>query len=640
MNVINPNNDILMCSQWKRLIQTLGATLLVFSTYLGSEAQSPFMLKAFQDVPQRLPYELGHVPQYKLFVGAPYISNINASFRSHGLSLGDIGLTGGQTFYQTDFKSLSQTAKKINPIDLGLNIDLLYFGYRFNRTLLTFHIGEKVNFRSEIPISAVELLGDVQQQTVLNSSQGYSMKNMSAEGLHYRYFGFGIRSAINKYVSVGFNVKYLKGIKFIHAIDRGISLVGDTDNPYFRVRGAVDVYASGLDILADQDGLKAVDYLQGSSLGNNGFAFDFGINLRFNDQFEIHGSLIDLGKINWQNDLNRFTANERTLQLNKTDINLFEEDFERTVNQDIYGNTDLADTLFDTKLVTQMIVGAYYHLNPDISFGLTANPRLLDEDMELFSSFSFSAKLNNFVELAGSATFGEKTFQVGAGGTFYAGPIQFYLATDNVISALSLKSTNNLHVTGGANLVFGRPKKRRKKRKKRKPSKKTEKKKRMLVGKEDSSKSEDYVAKPVNPIVEQTTPPAKTPSTPVIPTTEPVQEPETNDNTNDIIESLRFDEDPALELLVDLKGKAVDAKTKEQLKGVAVEFYRIEPNGQKTTLLLHGFYNGNIALHPNRYYTHELTITKQGYEPYFYTIKPGEMAGRTEVIKQFNLKPL
>ena len=656
----------------------LAIWLLSFGNMIG---QSVNTLRILKGLPQGLPYELGRIPKFRTSIGAPYISNMNIGLQSKGMTLGNVGLSNGTPFYDLDFSEIEGTVDPSNDLHMGLNVDLLHVGYRYRRTFFSFHIGERIDFNAGIPRAMFGLLGDVERGPQALANQQYDLGDFNQRGAHYRFFGFGVRTAINEYVSIGAKVKYLKGLKFIHTNNQGLNIFGISDNPMLGVQGTMDVFASGLDILSDSEGLTFWDYLQGSSLGNNGIAFDFGANLKFNENFEVFGSILDWGSISWESKVNKFSINDQSVQLDGTDLESFKSSFNDVVDN-LFFNDQQVDTIITTDLVMQSFFGGYYHMSPDLTIGLTGNTRLFEEDLEIYSTLSVSSNINNYLSVAGNATYGKGSFQLGAGLVFNAGPLQMYAATDNVLGFINIDETRQIQATGGINLLFGKPKpKRRKKGKtveqrekerakarKRKERKEERKAKARFVRNDlpekkktgtEAIKDEDINPQPrplqtntpttantavqidaedpeINALVREDVP------DPILEEDYVENEAEEEDligNSNNLLTN-NFDYDEDLELLLTLKGKAVDAESNEHLTGIAVEFYRLESNGSRSILLLHGFYNGNITLHPNRYYTHLLVVSKQGYEPGEFWVKPNDMKGLTELTKRFVLKPL
>ena len=442
--------------------------LLGMTFLLGNllTAQSSHTLRSFQSVPQALNFELGKLPNYRVFVGAPYISSINASLKSYGMKFQDAGIASGKSFFEQDFTSIANNIEDQNQLDLGLKMDLLYFGYRFGPVMFHMHIGERINFRSDMSQSMFRMLSGLDSFSGDISNNSFDLGNLNVTGMHYRFLGAGLTGAINDYVSVGFRVKYLKGLKVMQTNNNNLSLTGQNNSDYFRIGGNMDIISSGMDYLADLDERNLFDYFRGSSFGSHGVALDLGVNINFTEKLEVYATILDLGKVSWTQNINKFTIDHNRVSFRSSGLTEFEEDLD-VVFDDLYSGQSDFDTTFSTKLVSHAYAGARYQLNKLMAVTLMANARLLPDGLKLYNSVGFSAILNNYLEVVGNANFGEGRFGIGGGFAASAGPVQFYLAADNMPSIVSIGESKFLQFTGGLNVVLGKPKIKKKKKKKK-----------------------------------------------------------------------------------------------------------------------------------------------------------------------------
>ncbi len=627
--------------------------LLLLSGFLISstntiDAQTSHTLRSFQSVPQSMAFELGKLPNYRVFVGAPYISSINGTLRGSGMKLSDIGIASGQDFLAQDFNAIVNGVEEQSQLDLGLKMDLLYFGIRFGRMMFHMHIGERIALQSNFSKSMFQMISDVSQSSNDLYNSSYDLSNLRINGLHYRFLGAGLTGAINDYVSVGFRVKYLKGLKMIRSNNHNLGLSSSINSNRFNINGGLDILSTGMDYLADVDERNVFDYFKGSSFGSHGVALDVGINVQFTDKLEVFGSLLDLGKISWTKNIDKFTINNQQTTIRNSSLEEFEEDMD-VVFDDLYAGESNFDTTFSSSLVAHAYGGARYQLNQDMSLSLLANARFLPEGIKVYSSVGFSAVLNNYLEVVGNANYGEGAFSIGAGFSTYAGPVQFYLATDNLPAVFSIGQSKYVQATGGINVVLDRPKRKKKKKKKKyqRPTKPLEPGK---YSKSDRSKNKEepeavLAADKVRPTKETNTYREPDVAAPIV---------KENSNKKKATNRIDFgpdpkaaeevvkpaeevEEEPELDRLVVLEGKTVDKSTNEHLTGISIEFYKLNPDGSREIKLLQAFYNGNIQLHPDRNYPHVLYIKKTGYKTLQYNLTPKQMQGKTSLRLRFPL---
>lgn len=646
----------------KRGALLIGIALL--SLHLGF-AQTSRTIQTFQTVPQSLNFNLGKLPNYELFIGGPYISNVAGSLRSTGTTLNNLGIAAGKGFFESDFSSIVNKVDEMNKMDLGLKMDLLYLGIRSGNFMFHMHIGEQINFNGVIPRSFYQMMNDIQQGGDQLYSNPYDLSALSVNGLHYRYLGAGFTAALNEYVSIGARAKYLKGLKLVDSNNRGLGFSAQPNSTNFRVNGALDILSSGLDYLADLDNRNIFDYFKGSSIGSHGMAFDLGVNIHVNKDLEIYGTILDIGKINWTQNIDKYTVNNNAKnKFSNESTEAFKEDLDILTDELYLGESDF-DTSFSSKIPMQMFGGIAYQINQDISVKAITNIRSYRGEKEIYNTIAASAVLNNYLEVASNITFGKGGLNFGAGFVLNGGPMQFYVASDNLTSLLSVGEAKYLQGTAGINIVFGRPKRKIKKKKHHpNPTRKLvekeddEQERRNLANKDNeednlkrensSQEKESDQPKPVvvsenitteakdKPALISATNPSETvppPAEEIKTTTIPVEDiPEA---TEAVVEE---EEAPVeLERLVTLEGKTVDNATNEHLTGVTVEFYKVKPDNKLEVMLLTAFYNGNILLHPDRNFPHMIYIRKQGYKPYEYKLTPEEMSGKVSLNLRFAL---
>ena len=650
--------------------------LILFGT--NSFGQDNLTLSTISSVPQSYSYNLGKIPKYNFFVGAPYISNVNTSLRSSPMTLNDLGLTSSKAFFDQDFAGLSSLGEDQSPIDIGFQLDLLNFGYRFWGSYFTLHISEQIDFNASFPGNFWSLLDGVNTGDFSQTNNSFDLSNSSLEGIHYRTFELGFRTRMNEFVSFGVNAKYLKGVKIIASNNRGLSATGISDNPFFNLNGQLDIFASGLDILSDDEGLTVWDFLQGSGTGHSGFALDFGVNIAFTEKFELFGTIMDLGKISWTQSIGKYSINAQN-NFSRTDIEAFNGEVDRIIDN-IYYNEEVFDTTISTKLVTQGFFGGYLHLTEKVSVGAVTNARINNGNTSLRTALTLNTKFSNYVEVATNVSFGDRGVNIGGGFVFTGGPLQLYLVSDHLGSLISYGSAEYIHFNGGINLVFGAPKFKKKKKKKkfvRKPSgpilvknetpveptptnsntdtynivEQNETKEDFETNETSSpnTSNESTAQKEENNVVKEKVNTAPTNNKKAEFDDDNIEFAE-NVNPEDIDENLlgfdpedepliqKNEDNKELDALVEFNSEALDNVTNEHLTGIVVEFYRVEEAGKKKVLLIKGFYNGYITLHPDRNYTHFVEIRKQGYQDLKYKLTPAEMAGESEINRSFVLK--
>ena len=112
------------------MASTLLLALLCINVQLNAQKQSYHTLRSFQTVPHALQFDQGKLPNYRFFVGPPYVSNINLTTKTIGPTLSDLNLFGEGGLFGSDFDAILDVAEDFNSLEQDNKLDLVYFGYR------------------------------------------------------------------------------------------------------------------------------------------------------------------------------------------------------------------------------------------------------------------------------------------------------------------------------------------------------------------------------------------------------------------------------------------------------------------------------------------------------------------------------
>lgn len=600
------------------------AILIITNQRIFAQKQSYHTLRSFQTVPHALQFDIGKLPNFRFFVGPPYVSNINITLKTIGPTTDELNIFNSSEggFFGSDFDNLLGVAEDFNAFELDNKLDLLYFGYRLRNSFFSLHITDNVQIRGFYNKDFLQALNDVQQNSTGSViGKQYDLAQLGIDGVHYRTFGFGYRRSVNEYVSVGAKLKYIQGLSSIQTKNNGLGLRSSPDNENFTISNNMNVLYNGLAFLGT-DSLGIQDYFVGNSNGNIGFAFDIGLNLRLNDNLEFYVTAIDIGGLTMKNRVQQFSIDNNSLNLSTSNLEEFENELDDTF-EDAFLSEELTDTTLRISLASQAFVGGTYRFKKFYTIGAVANPKFRDGSIDFGGSIFFSALLNNFVEIAANANFDQDNFNAGLGFVFNGGPFQLYFASDNIFSAFQLTKSDNLAISTGMNFVFGRTNLKRKKKKKKfkKPVEETLTSEDRLMDELLNGGEEDTPAEEEATVAEEEV------EEPEAAAAEETEEPEEETPADE-------EEEPESKEVV-LNGIAVDDKTNEKLTGLSIEFYRVKSDGSREVLLFHSFYNGNINLQVDKDFDHIIVINKQGYGKKEFKINRNEVKGRSMVNKQF-----
>ncbi len=215
------------------------------------------------------------------------------------------------------------------------------------------------------------------------------------------------------------------------------------------------------------NGLQVIDF--SSEGGNTGFGFDLGITANLTDKLTLSASIIDIGSITWKTDTYEYTTrgkyNYGGLDLfsysNADTLNtqLLTEDLERIADE-LTDKLDIRNTTepgysYTTPLHTRGYLSGTYQLMDDLTVGALFyfdNTRIGTQP-----GFAISARKPFGKWVTAGATYAVRNGRfnnLGVNATGHFGPLQIYLATDNIIGAVNPLGSKNVNLRLGFNLVF------------------------------------------------------------------------------------------------------------------------------------------------------------------------------------------
>ena len=227
-------------------------------------------------------------------------------------------------------------------------------------SFFSFHITDNVQVRAFYPKAFFSLLKDVRSGNTDLAGSRYELNQLGINGVHYRTFGVGYRYGINEYISVGAKVKYIQGLSSIRSKNNGLAFNVGAGSTQFNIENDINFLYTGLAFLG-KDSLSLKDYFVGNSNGNNGFAFDIGLNLRLNDQLEFFVTAIDIGGLTMKNRVQEFTLNNSSVNLSANNLDDFEQELGDTFDE-AFLSEELTDTTFNIGLTSQAFVGGLIDL--------------------------------------------------------------------------------------------------------------------------------------------------------------------------------------------------------------------------------------------------------------------------------------
>ncbi len=592
-----------------------GLLLLLLSiSMLQMNAQRNITLYNLNAVPQSLSLNPGRMPLSNVYVGIPALGNMNATYSNSSFKFGELMLDGDENFFDNNFEDFLGILDQENRLITDVNINWLEFGFRIKNNFFSFQTGDYATFQVDYPKALFELLNDVSNEQIANTKT-YLLDQLGFNGTHFRSYGIGYTRVITPQLSMGVRAKWLSGLANVSTFNQGLSLVNALDNEYLTILGALSVYSSGLQTLENDPST----YFRGT--GNRGIAIDFGANLQVSDKIEVFGSILNLGRIRWKNDLTENTILAGNVEFSTSDFDQFEEELNNFVDS-LQMPTALPLGSYTTRLPAMAYFGGNYYFRPNTSAGLLINPRFYNGKTDWALSVALQHRLSRFLQaVVNYSTYNRSAFNFGAGIALNAGPLQLYFASDNILPVFNLDNAKNAQFNTGLNLTFGRMT-----REEQLEAWKTEVPALALKSKIEPLEQEaitDIEAEPtsqqeLNNQSEQKSKeelPAKKPKVKSRPEATPAP----------VVEEVK----PYLSFA----GIARSDNNDNALTGVSIELYRVQSDGSEELALINSFLDGNIKATLQRSQSYRMVVKKPGFADQEIRITPTEMAGKNELKK-------
>ena len=408
----------------------------------------------------------------KNYVSLPALGNINISFRGN-LALSDVlyqvnGKTA--TFLHPNLSSAEvlKNIKDKNQLGLNASLQVLSAGFKAFDGYNTIGINLRSNMHATLPGELFRLA----KEGVANKT--YDISHFNTHAKAYAEVALGHSHQINEQLHVGATLKVLIGGGNIDAQFNKAQLALGEDQWTITSDALIEANVKGLTYQTDINEDTNNSYVSGADvdgagLNGWGFALDLGAVYQLTDDWSLSASIIDLGIINWRNNMlattngeKTFSTDEYTFNIDDDQANNFDDELDRMTNalSSLYELEDKGDQGTISKAIgTTINLGASYTLPTyqQLKIGLLNTTHFQKNftwtDLRASANWSPS----NFFSTSVSAAVG--TFGGSMGWMLNLHPKGFnlYLAMDKITGKLSkqyipLSGAGTVHV--GLNIPF------------------------------------------------------------------------------------------------------------------------------------------------------------------------------------------
>lgn len=400
-----------------------------------------------------------------LYIAVPIIGSTHLNYYNTAVSINDAIKTVGGDSIALDIDNVVSNLNGLDIMGSEAHFTLLAGGFRKDDAYYTFSVTEKINTYTAIPKEPTliawngntEYLG---QQVDLS---GYRLNEM-----HTREYSVGISNNFTDNLRVGGRVSLLFGKSNVST--QKVQGTFYSDNRSFETTLDLDSRINSslpIDVAVDSAGIVTgvslqddFSYLKYFMNGRNvGLGIDLGFVYQVNDDLQLSGSLLNLGFIRWNTDVNNFTSkgaidivgSGNTSDLDAPDYVTSWMDSVLSV----FGLRQENEAYF-SNLAPEIYMGASYRITDKINGGALVHTQIYKNRIHPSLTLSGNAYVTNYLSGSISYTLQNKEFDnIGAGISLRLGAVHLHAMTDNIPGLIWFEDTRNINVRFGISLLFG-----------------------------------------------------------------------------------------------------------------------------------------------------------------------------------------
>lgn len=391
------------------------------------------------------------VPEGKIFIGLPGISGIHMN-ANNKLSYNQLFTKeSGQVILDVD-KALSNLQNQ-NMVTTSVGVSLFHFGIRFKQgAMLSVFANDRVEVDALYSKEMVKFLWRGNQPFL---GEDIKVNNVGTKDTYFREIGIGFAYSPSDYLDIGVRGKYLIGFfdaSTPHNFQATLNFNPETYAIDAEWKNAT-LRTSGVDIFQEEEGDLASHLAMN---GNAGFGIDLGATYHISPDYSIAGSITDLGFINWKEDITNYTLNDTTFFYDGVNLEDGIDDIEQVLRDSLFSifeTTENEDT-YSSLLPVRATASWIYHYDKKTDIYATISSRFIQRQIKMLYGGGITRKFGKSFTLSASATkLPQQFFNVGTAFAVKGGPVQFYMAVDQMIN-FSVPDAKAFDFRLGINLIL------------------------------------------------------------------------------------------------------------------------------------------------------------------------------------------
>lgn len=347
----------------------------------------------------------------------------------------------------------------------NMKLQILGLGFKGFKGYNTVEVNVRTNIEAILPGTLFELA----KTGLTNKTYDVSALDVHADA--YAEVALGHSHKINDKLRIGAKLKVLVGAGNVDLnMDNAYIKLGADGRYEAAVNGKVQTSVKGFQYKLDEDGnVDDVD-VDGPGVNGMGFAVDLGAQYKINDNLTVSAAFLDLGSINWKNNVVASASGKHTLNMTDFAYDADEDAFIDGNGREIDDAFDDFTDVYELKsegdkgsrskgLAATMNVGVEYKMPfyNKLSLGLLNTTRFNGDYS--WTDFRLSANVAPGKAFSASANLSAGTFGVGFGWMLDFHPKGFglFVGMDRMIAKMDkngIPLNSNMEFSMGINFPF------------------------------------------------------------------------------------------------------------------------------------------------------------------------------------------
>lgn len=435
----------------KKINSIFAVVFLACSLTVGAqELKSSYFIKSSNYRHELNPAFMGE----KGYVSFPALGNINVGTQSNvGLndfvyktndpsSKYDLTTFMSPTVNSEDFLG---SIKGKNRINANFGITLFSIGIKSKNGFSTFEARVKSNTQAILPYSLFDFM-----KTGMGKSY-YDLKDLAVRSNTYVEISVGHAHQINSKLNVGAKLKVLVGAANAEAKFDKLDVSLTDDKWEAHSQGTLDLGLSGASFKTDnQEGWVNNLHFDKAGVAGMGGAVDLGATYQFNDAINFSASLIDLGFMTWNKNLQAKSDATFTFDGFKNIAIDPESGDENSIDNQWDGIKDNLEELGhfypqkDAKTRTEMLsttmnLGASYILPyyQKLTFGFLSSTRFAGEYTSTYAMLSANVSPLSWIDASANYSLSSYGSSIGGMLSLHPGPLTLFIGTDCIFTRVT-----------------------------------------------------------------------------------------------------------------------------------------------------------------------------------------------------------